>query len=75
MYYMGIPTTRAGVLITSDTLVVRDPNYSGKEVNEKASVVLRIAPTFLRFGSFEIAKEQDEMTGRKASYYLLCIYS
>ena len=52
MYYLGIPTTRAATLITSDTYVNRDIKYNGKMTQEKASIILRIAPTFLRFGSF-----------------------
>ena len=51
---LGMPTTRAGSLITSQTMVVRDVNYDGNASREKASVVLRIAPSFLRFGSFEV---------------------
>lgn len=30
-------------------------------------MVLRLAPTFFRFGSFEIVRERDEMTGRPGS--------
>eukprot|EP00899_Mesostigma_viride_P006229 jgi/Mesvir1/15607/Mv03215-RA.1 len=62
---LGIPTTRAGSIITSDTRVKRDPLYNGNVVHERASVVLRIAPTFLRFGSFEIFKPTDPLTGRR----------
>ena len=60
----GIPTTRAGCCITSDTYVVRDVLYTGNPIRERASIVLRIAPTFLRFGSFEIFKAKDRLTGR-----------
>jgi hypothetical protein len=31
---------------------------------ERASVVSRIAPSFLRFGSFEVFKASDPLTGR-----------
>ena len=51
---LGIPTTRAGTLITSETRVMRDVNYDGNVSHEKASVVLRLSPSFLRFGSFEV---------------------
>ncbi|MEW5317624.1 MAG: hypothetical protein WDW38_008907 [Sanguina aurantia] len=60
----GIPTTRAGSLITSDTRVVRDVHYTGNNIRERASVVSRLAPTFLRFGSFEICKPVDPVTSR-----------
>ena len=39
----------AGCCITSDTLVERDKDYTGNISKEKASLVLRIAPTFLRY--------------------------
>ena len=32
-------------------------------VQERCSVVMRIAPTFLRFGSFEIFRKRDPQTG------------
>lgn len=41
----------AGCCITSDTLVERDKDYTGNILKEKASLVLRIAPTFLRYKS------------------------
>ncbi|XP_028401083.1 protein adenylyltransferase SelO, mitochondrial-like [Dendronephthya gigantea] len=65
MHHLGIPTTRAGCCITSDTKVVRDIFYDGNPIYEKSSIVLRIAPTFIRFGSFEIVKNLDLMTGRR----------
>ena len=43
---LGIPTTRALALATSSTPVFR-------ETAESAAVVTRVAPSFLRFGSFE----------------------
>jgi len=64
-HFLGIPTTRAGTLVTSNTKVVRDVYYTGNPILEKASIVLRIAPSFLRFGSFEIFKPSDALTGRK----------
>ncbi|KFM57199.1 Selenoprotein O, partial [Stegodyphus mimosarum] len=64
MHFLGIPTTRAGACITSDSEVVRDIFYDGNPKSEKCSIVLRIAPTFIRFGSFEIFKTLDKFTGR-----------
>lgn len=60
---IGIPTSRAASLVVSDTRVERDPIYSGKVVWEKCAVVCRVVPTFFRFGSFEIFKPHDSMTG------------
>ncbi|XP_076090895.1 protein adenylyltransferase SelO, mitochondrial-like [Mytilus galloprovincialis] len=64
IHHLGIPTTRAGTCVTSESTVVRDIFYSGDPIDEKCTVVLRIAPTFLRFGSFEIFKTLDPQTGR-----------
>lgn len=48
MFFLGVPTTRAGSVVTSDSRVVRDVYYNGNPRHERCSVVLRIAPTFLR---------------------------
>lgn len=48
MFHLGIPTTRAGACVTSESSVVRDIFYDGNPKHEKCTVVLRIAPTFLR---------------------------
>uniref|UniRef100_A0AAY4AV29 Selenoprotein O n=1 Tax=Denticeps clupeoides TaxID=299321 RepID=A0AAY4AV29_9TELE len=65
MFALGVPTTRAGSLVTSDSCVVRDAFYAGRPCPEKCSVVLRIAPSFIRFGSFEIFHPVDDYTGRQ----------
>lgn len=59
MHYLHIPTTRAATCITSDSTVRRDPFYDGGVLNERCTVVSRIATNFFRFGSFEIFKSQD----------------
>eukprot|EP00903_Cladosiphon_okamuranus_P008307 g7991.t1 len=64
MHFLDIPTTRAAALVTSDTKVRRDVFYTGNVIQERASIVTRLAPTFLRFGSFEIFKPRDARTGR-----------
>ncbi|XP_036762609.2 protein adenylyltransferase SelO, mitochondrial isoform X3 [Manis pentadactyla] len=64
MFHLGIPTTRAGACVTSQSTVMRDMFYDGNPKYEQCTVVLRIASTFLRFGSFEIFKPADEHTGR-----------
>lgn len=48
MFHLGIPTTRAASCVTSDSTVIRDIYYDGNPKNEKCTVVLRVAPTFLR---------------------------
>jgi len=63
LWALGIPTTRAGSLIVTDSLAERDPLYNGKKIMEKCAIVLRLAPTFFRFGSFEIFKPTDDLSG------------
>ena len=53
-------------MVTSDSRVVRDMFYDGNAKQEQVTVVTRIAPTFLRFGSFEIFKPTDNTTGKPA---------
>ncbi|XP_050405227.2 protein adenylyltransferase SelO, mitochondrial-like [Patella vulgata] len=64
IHHLGIPTTRAGTCITSDSKVIRDIFYDGHPIEERCTIILRIAPTFIRFGSFEIFKPMDPETGR-----------
>lgn len=65
MHALGVPTTRAGgVVMSTDTQVLRDIFYDGNAKLEPTAVVLRIARCFLRFGSFEIFKATDAITGR-----------
>lgn len=64
MHALGIPTTRAGTVVTSDSHIVRDVFYTGRAEEERCSVITRIAPSFLRFGSFEIFRAVDGVTGR-----------
>ena len=60
---LGIPTTRAGTIITSETKVTRDPLYDGRTKEEPCTIVLRMAPSFIRFGSFEITKSTGPSPG------------
>ena len=69
MWALGIPTTRAASLIVTDSLAERDPHYNGNKILEKCSVVLRLAPTFWRFGSFEIFKPTDGYSGKAGPRY------
>ena len=68
MHYLGVPTTRAGIVIKSDkTKVNRDMYYNGNIKSESTSIVLRLAPSFIRFGSFEIGITKNGYFG--PSYY------
>ncbi len=62
MHYLGVPTTRSLSLILSGDPVLRDVLYNGNPAYEKGAIVGRVAPSFIRFGSFEIfaAREDHE---------------
>jgi len=60
MHHLGIPTTRALSLITTGEQVVRDMFYDGNPRPEPGAVVCRIAPSFTRFGHFEILAARGE---------------
>lgn len=65
MYYLGVPTTRAlSVALTGDE-VMRDMLYDGHPEYEKGAVVCRVAPTFLRFGSYEIFASRGDKKNLK----------
>jgi uncharacterized protein YdiU (UPF0061 family) len=66
MHFLNIPTTRAATLVTSKSTVQRDPFYDGNVLDEKCTVVSRIAPNFFRFGSFEIFKSDGSRKGPSA---------
>lgn len=53
-YALGIPTSRSLSLITTDQNVQR-------EVQEKAAIVCRMAPSWIRFGNFEIFYARDDI--------------
>jgi uncharacterized protein YdiU (UPF0061 family) len=61
MHYLGVPTTRALSLVASGDSVVRDVMYDGNARAEPGAIVCRVAPTFLRFGNFEILAASAEI--------------
>jgi serine/tyrosine/threonine adenylyltransferase len=66
MFHLGVPTTRALSLCLTGDQVVRDMFYDGRPELEPGAVVCRVAPTFLRFGNFEIlASREDKKTLRR----------
>ncbi len=54
MHHLGIPTTRALSLVLTGEQVMRDMFYDGRAQWEPGAVVCRVAPSFTRFGNFEI---------------------
>jgi len=63
MHYLGVPTTRSLSLMLSGDQVLRDILYNGNPAYEKGAIVCRVAPSFIRFGSFELfASRKDQAT-------------
>ncbi|MBF0472063.1 MAG: YdiU family protein [Gammaproteobacteria bacterium] len=60
MAALGVPTTRALSLTLTGDRVVRDMLYDGHPESEAGAVVCRVAPSFLRFGNFELHARRDE---------------
>ncbi|MEO8040230.1 MAG: protein adenylyltransferase SelO [Betaproteobacteria bacterium] len=54
MHHLGVPTTRALCLVGTGDEVVRDMFYDGRAHAEPGAIVCRVAPSFIRFGNFEI---------------------
>lgn len=54
MHHLGVPTTRALSIVATGEDVVRDMLYDGNARAEPGAVVCRVAPSFIRFGNFEI---------------------
>jgi uncharacterized protein YdiU (UPF0061 family) len=70
MHHLGVPTTRALSLVATGEEIVRDMFYDGRPRAEPGAVVCRVAPSFLRFGNFEIlaARGEHELLRRLADY-------
>lgn len=62
MYHLGIPTTRALSLALTGDQVLRDMLYNGNAAYEKGAVVSRVAPSFLRFGNFQLLAAREDIT-------------
>lgn len=61
MHHLGVPTTRALSLVTTGEQVVRDMFYDGNPVPEPGAVVCRVAPSFIRFGSFQLPSSRGDV--------------
>jgi len=69
MAALGIPTTRA-------LMVTGSPQQVGRETMESTAVVTRMAPTFVRFGSFEhwASREREAELRTLADYVIARFY-
>ncbi|MFM8728871.1 MAG: protein adenylyltransferase SelO family protein, partial [Planctomycetaceae bacterium] len=72
MHFLGVPTTRALSLTGTGELVTRDMFYDGNPRREPGAVVCRVAPTFLRFGNFQLpaARRDIELLRQLVDYCL-----
>ncbi|MCG8567816.1 MAG: YdiU family protein [Desulfobacterales bacterium] len=61
MYHLGIPTTRALSLVRTGDLVERDMFYDGHPKMEPGAVVCRTAPSFIRFGNFQLPAARGDI--------------
>lgn len=61
MFHLGVPTTRALSLVTTGEQVRRDMFYDGNPAWEPGAVVCRVAPSFTRFGNFEILSARGDI--------------
>ena len=60
MHHLGVPTTRALSLVSTGDDILRDLFYDGHPAYEPGAIILRAAPSFLRFGSFELHTAREE---------------
>ncbi|RYZ08657.1 MAG: YdiU family protein [Myxococcales bacterium] len=61
MHHLGVPTTRALSLVGTGEHVLRDILYDGHPREEPGAVVCRVAPSFLRFGNFELPSSRKDV--------------
>ena len=57
MSWLGVPTTRALSLVGTGEAVIRDMFYDGNPAPEPGAIVCRVAPSFVRFGNFQVLEE------------------
>ena len=75
MFALGVPTTRSLSLALSGEQVLRDVMYNGNAAYEKGAIVCRVAPSFIRFGNFEIlASRKDENTLKQPTDFTIANY-
>ncbi len=65
MHWLGVPTTRALSLVETGDTVIRDMFYNGNPQPEKGAIAARVAPSFVRFGNFEILTAAGELENLK----------
>ncbi len=61
MHHLGVPTTRALSLVGTGEQVLRDMFYNGNAKYEPGAIVCRVAPSFTRFGNFQIFAARNDL--------------
>ena len=65
MHALGVPTTRAAAIVSSESRIMRGEGGDGKQRAEHCGVVTRVARSFLRFGSFEVCHATNSTDQRE----------
>ena len=60
LFHLEVPTTRALSLMTTGEGVYRDQFHDGRGSYEPGAVVCRVAPSFLRFGTFDLPASRKD---------------
>jgi uncharacterized protein YdiU (UPF0061 family) len=68
MHWLGVPTTRALSLVATGEPVIRDMFYDGHPAPEPGAIVCRVAPSFVRFGNFQIL--EDDLKKQLADFVI-----
>ena len=70
MHHLGVPTTRALSLVGTGEQVERDMFYDGRPQLEPGAIVCRVAPSFIRFGNFELptSRGDEALLGRLVDF-------
>ena len=61
MFHLGVPTTRALSLVLTGEQIWRDMFYDGNPQQEPGAIVCRVAPSFIRFGHFQLPAMRGEL--------------
>jgi uncharacterized protein YdiU (UPF0061 family) len=70
MHHLGVPTTRALSILLTGEQVKRDMFYDGNPQEELGAIVCRVAPSFTRFGHFQLpaALENQDILRQLINY-------
>ncbi|MBL7670848.1 MAG: YdiU family protein [Bdellovibrionaceae bacterium] len=61
MYHLKVPTTRALCCVLTGDMIERDMFYDGNPAHEPGAITTRLAPSFIRFGNFQICTAHKEL--------------